>query len=194
MENGWYVKRLLASLLCLAILVATTSRSHAETECANLLAQTPPATSRAPDGKLPRHVFLLILENEGFSTTFREHSTAPYLNCLAKQRGQLLDHYFGIGHYSLDNYIAMISGQAPNLDTQNDCQSFTDFKLDALLPDGQAKGHGCVYPSNVSTIANQLSASDKHLTWGGYMEDMRRPCEHPQIGDCDGTQKTPTDD
>jgi phosphatidylinositol-3-phosphatase len=183
-------KYFLTPLLCLAILVATTSRSHADISCTTLLAHTPPTTTQTPDTKLPQHVFLLILENEGYKTTF-EGPDAPYLKCLAKERGQLLTNYYGIGHYSLDNYIAMVSGQPPNLDTQNDCQAFTEFQLDSLLPDGEAKGHGCVYPRNISTLANQLT--DRHLTWGGYMEDMRRPCEHPQIGDWDGTQRARTD-
>ena len=37
--------------------------------------------------------------------------------CLTK-KGQLLTNYYAIGHFSLDNYIAMISGQSPNPDTQ----------------------------------------------------------------------------
>lgn len=183
-------KYFLAPLLALAILLAIAPRPNAaETECTTLLAETPTTTS-TPDTKLPQHVFLLILENEGYKTTF-EGPDAPYLKCLAKEHGQLLTNYYGIGHYSLDNYIAMVSGQPPNLDTQNDCQAFTEFQLDTLLPDGDAKGHGCVYPRNIPTLANQLT--DRHLTWGGYMEDMRRQCEHPQIGDWDGTQRARTD-
>ena len=180
-------KHFLGLVICLIIFTTTAPRPDAaETDCAHLLADTPPAMPRTPQGRKPQHVFILILENEGFNTTF-EGPSAPYLKCLAKERGQLLTHYFGIGHYSLDNYIAMISGQAPTPDTQNDCPQFIDFKLDALLPDGQAKGQGCVYPSNLPTIANQLS--DKHLSWGAYMEDMRHPCEHPQIGDRDQTEQ-----
>src|SRR5258708_11716555 len=74
MSNRWY----LLPLLCLAILIATTSRSDAETNCTDLLAHTPPAMPRAPEGKLPQHVFILILENEGYKTTF-EGPNAPYL-------------------------------------------------------------------------------------------------------------------
>ena len=35
---------------------------------------------------------------------------------------------------------------------------------------GQAVGIGCVYPSNVMTLADQLSA--KHVRWAGYMNQM----------------------
>jgi hypothetical protein len=97
----------------------------------------------------------------------------------------LLTQYYGIGHFSLDNYIAMISGQGPNAYTQNDCFTYYDFQplVKALDKDGQALGAGCIYPSSVLTIANQLEAS--HLTWKGYMEDMHGNCEHPALGQPD---------
>ncbi|MGH8232749.1 MAG: alkaline phosphatase family protein [Rhodanobacteraceae bacterium] len=88
------------------------------------------------------------------------------------KQGALLVNYYAIGHESLDNYIAMISGQAPNPDTQNDCPIVTNFKLTrpGLDAHGQIVGRGCVYPANVGTVANQLSKAG--LTWKGYMEDM----------------------
>jgi hypothetical protein len=45
----------------------------------------------------------------------------------------------------LDNYIAMISGQAATPQTRNDCQVFQDFALAGMTSDGQAIGNGCVY-------------------------------------------------
>jgi hypothetical protein len=94
----------------------------------------------------------------------------------------LLSNYFGIGHFSLDNYIAIVSGQAPNPETQADCFTYLDFVATSIVldKDGQLRGRGCVYPPIVKTLPNQLEA--KGLAWGGYMEDMNRPCEHPGIG------------
>jgi phosphatidylinositol-3-phosphatase len=54
--------------------------------------------------------------------------------------GALLNRYYGIGHASLDNYIAMISGQAPNPATQGDCHDYVDFVMSAVTADGQAVG------------------------------------------------------
>jgi hypothetical protein len=106
----------------------------------------------------------------------------------------LLSNYYGIGHNSLDNYIAMVSGQAPNPITQADCGTYIDFAATGTGKYGQAIGQGCVYPASVSTIANQLE--DRQLTWKGYMEDMGNhpdresaTCGHPEIGQPDGTQK-----
>jgi phosphatidylinositol-3-phosphatase len=141
----------------------------------------------------PGHVFIIVLENEGYHRTFGRNSPASYLNSLARQ-GALLKNYYGIGHNSLDNYIAIVSGQTPNPFTQADCHSFIDFVSTGTTIDGQAIGAGCVYPSSVSTIVNQLEA--KGLTWKGYMEDMGNipsresaTCGHPTIGSKDNTRK-----
>ena len=78
-----------------------------------------------PDTKIPiKHVFLIVLENKSYDRTFGTGST---LRTLATQ-GVLLTNYWGIGHNSLDNYIAMISGQAPNPVTQMDCPVFVDLQ------------------------------------------------------------------
>ncbi len=158
-----------------------------------------PITGAAAQGApKPGHVFIIVLENEGYDVTFAANSPAAYLKALAQQ-GALLPNYYGIGHYSLGNYIAMVSGQAPNPDTQADCQSFVDFVSTGTTPDGQAIGTGCVYPVNVSTIVNQLEA--RQLTWKGYMEDMgddpsreSATCGHPALGQADPTQKAAVDD
>jgi hypothetical protein len=146
----------------------------------------------------PGHVFIIVLENEGFDMTIGAESPATYLNGL-KRQGALLRQYYGIGHNSLDNYIAMVSGQAPNPVTQEDCQSFVDFIASGTTPDGQAIGKGCVYPAQVSTIANQLEK--RGLTWKGYMEDMGNEasresatCGHPVIDQIDLTQKADKND
>lgn len=63
-----------------------------------------------------------------------------------------------------------------------------------MAADGQAVGHGCVYPAAVKTLANQLMAAG--LTWKGYMEDMGNDparesgtCGHPALNTRDLTQE-----
>jgi len=138
------------------------------------------------------HVFVIILENEDYEDTFSPNSPAKYLQALGQQ-GARLDNYYGIGHASLDNYIAMISGQAPNPETQADCLTYTEFASKGTTADSQEIGSGCVYPPNVMTIANQLDA--KGLSWKGYMEDMGNDpnresatCGHPILGERDLSQ------
>ncbi|MHB1944432.1 MAG: hypothetical protein ACYCPE_04225, partial [Metallibacterium sp.] len=71
-----------------------------------------------------RHVFVIVLENEPYQVAFGAQSLAPYLAHTLPAEGALLTQYYATGHDSLDNYIALISGQAPNPDTQHDCHKY----------------------------------------------------------------------
>ncbi|WP_051482002.1 alkaline phosphatase family protein [Paraburkholderia nodosa] len=145
-----------------------------------------------------KHVFIITLENENYTTTFGANTKAPYLATTLAGQGALVQQYYGTGHVSLDNYISMISGQAPTLQTDNDCTTYEDFTLTGTTPDGQAIGTGCVYPASVKTIADQLTAA--RLTWKGYEGDMGNDpareaatCGHPTLGTTDltNTQEAP---
>jgi hypothetical protein len=146
------------------------------------------------------HVFIIVLENEGYEQTFGPQSPAPYLARTLTAQGALLTQYFGTGHASLDNYLAMISGQAATPETRADCRVFEDFVQTGTAPDGQVVGHGCVYPTTVKTLAEQFAAAS--LDWRGYMEDMGNDpkrgaatsCGHPAIGAADLTQRAAADD
>jgi hypothetical protein len=145
-------------------------------------------------------VFVIVLENEDAASTFGPASQAPYLAQTLTADGAFVPGYYGIGHASLDNYVAMVSGQAPNVVTQADCPLFLDVFPGLPASDGQVLGQGCVYPAAVQTIAGQLSA--KGLTWGGYMEDMGddpardngTACAHPATGHPDQTQQASATD
>jgi hypothetical protein len=145
--------------------------------------------------KTPRvhHVFVIVLENEGYAATFGNPSADPYLAQTLPAQGALLERYFATGHESNDNYISLVSGQPPNPENQADCQSFNDFTAAATRADGVEEGIGCVYPSNIENIGTQLSAHK--LRWKAYMEDMGNvktreaaACGHPAVGSKDGTQ------
>lgn len=166
---------------------------------------TPTDTTRraAPPAPLSRavgHVFLVVLENEDADTTFAPDSPSPYLSRTLRGQGAFIPNYYGIGHHSLSNYLALISGQAPTLATQADCPAFTDVRPGAPRADGQVLGQGCVYPAWVPTLPGQLEA--KGLSWKGYMEDMGddpardggRACAHPAIGAPDRAQGATAND
>jgi phosphatidylinositol-3-phosphatase len=167
-------------LVVLGLLAAIVAANGEAMAAAHASAEDPRAgpagipASAAPMPGLPpvRHVFILVLENQSFGTTFGTNSPAPYLANNLTSKGALLTNYYGIGHWSLDNYLALISGQAPNSETQADCPTVTNFRLrqPKLAANGQALGTGCVYPAIVKTVADQLEAAQ--LSWRGYMEDM----------------------
>jgi hypothetical protein len=138
-----------------------------------------------------KHVFVIWMENKDYADTFaKDNPQAPYLAKTLPAMGAHLPEYYAIGHLSLGNYVAVVSGQGPNPQTQSDCQVFSDFLPGAEGPDGQSMGSGCVYPAAVKTIANQLE--HKRLKWKGYMEDMAlgspKTCRHPALNQHDGTQ------
>ena len=135
-----------------------------------------------------RHVFTIVLENQEAAVTFGAGQVLwPYLARTLPLQGAFVPLYYGIGHNSLDNYIAMISGQSPNPATQDDCEDPStmggtgSFSIGEY---GQAIGVGCTYPPQISSIATQLT--DRGYTWKGYMEDMdarpgvrRTTCQGP---------------
>jgi phosphatidylinositol-3-phosphatase len=142
------------------------------------------------------HVVVLLLENQSEARTFGEKSAARYLAQTLASQGARLPQYYAIGHASLDNYVALISGQAPNHETQLDCGIFSEFKPSAagLDANGQLRGAGCVYPPLVRTLPDQLESAG--LTWRAYMEDMgnnpaREPatCAHVAVGKPETTQE-----
>jgi hypothetical protein len=161
------------------------------------------------------HILVIEFENEGYAATFGPGSPATYLNGTLRPQGELLQDYYAIGHNSLDNYIAQVSGQAPTEDTQADCAD-NGFAFANVTPGttdsdeasdpGQVDGEGCVYPPSVQTIASQLDAKyppnkTTHVaSWRAYEQDMGNTpsrdggtadptggtdCGHPTIGATD---------
>jgi phosphatidylinositol-3-phosphatase len=152
------------------------------------------ASARAAGVPQINHLFIIVMENENAEDTYAANPPAPYLADTMREEGAFLPNYYGIGHQSLDNYLALISGQPPNLTTQSDCLIYTDFLAVTTEANGVAVGQGCVYPTSVQTIANQLE-NNGH-TWRSYNQDMAggaalgeaTTCRHPTLGTYDQTQ------
>jgi len=146
-----------------------------------------------------KHVWVIVLENEGYESTFGNPSADPYLAQTLPSQGALLENYFATGHVSADNYISLVSGQPPNPENQADCPTFSNFAGAGMMSNGVEAGIGCVYPSEVQNIGTQLAA--KHMRWKSYQEDMGNnpareaaACGHPAIGAVDETQKAEAGD
>jgi hypothetical protein len=138
-------------------------------------------------GKI-KHVWLIILENKSYDASFTGLNNNTYLWKTLPAQGALLKNYYGTGHFSLDNYISMVSGQATQPDTQADCPYYDQFSgtadtkgslwtnadygqfSSAQGPNAAAGSNGCVYPSSVSTLFNQLDAAK--VSWKGYAQDL----------------------
>ena len=181
---------------------------------ANAGAQGPVVRAALAPG-LINNVLVIEFENEDASTTFGPGSPATYLNNTLVPEGELLPNYYAIGHVSLDNYIAEISGQAPTPLTDSDCDlgEFVNVTPGTADPNttaypGQVDGNGCVFPAGAQTIANQLDTAyppnptTNVASWREYAEDMGNDpardggtadpiggtdCAHPTVGGTDDT-------
>jgi hypothetical protein len=205
MEDGLSTRALIRAGVIASVLAAAAAASPvlaAKPHRSGTLTFAASASPRLGIG----HVFVIVIENEGIDATFL-HNPNPYLGHTLQTQGTLLTQYYGIGHNSNPNYVAMISGQAPNPQSQADCQDYVDWEPSPAVFDprgnGQAVGAGCVFPANVLTLADQLDAA--HISWHGYMEDMgntltREPdrCGEPAssagTGMQDGTQSATATD
>ncbi|MCU4185476.1 alkaline phosphatase family protein [Acidiferrimicrobium sp. IK] len=142
-----------------------------------------------------KHVWLIILENKSYDATFTGLNNNTYLWKALPQQGVLLKDYFGTGHFSLDNYTSLVSGQATMPADQNDCPQYADavgsvvktgpdagqfaeagapYATSTVAPEGGAnQGTGCVYPASVKTLFNQFDSAG--VSWKGYAQDMGNP-------------------
>ncbi|MGO9489840.1 MAG: alkaline phosphatase family protein [Solirubrobacteraceae bacterium] len=154
------------------------------------------AAAKTPPYKQPKikHVFVIMLENEDYASTFGEPEADPYLAQTLPAEGALLENYHATGHESNDNYISIVSGQPPNPENQADCQDFDEFAGASTEPDGVEAGVGCVYPTAIANIGTQLSAAGRR--WKAYMQDMGNDpnreaaaCGHPALNSRDETQE-----
>ena len=145
-------------------------------------------------GKI-KHVWLIILENKSYDATFTGLNNNTYLWRTLPSQGVLLKNYYGTGHFSFDNYISLASGQATQADTQVDCPYYDHFSgrvdtsgslrrnpnygqmTSAQGPNAAAGSNGCVYPSSVKTLFDQLDAA--HVSWKGYAQDLGAPDPTP---------------
>jgi hypothetical protein len=140
-----------------------------------------------PSGPPIKHVFMLMLSSQGFNETFGRTSADPYLAKTLVKQGELVQNYYAVAAGPLANEIAVVSGQGPTPNTDNNCPVY-----DTLVPgdsgsSGQTLGTGCVYPKGTESIADQLSAAN--LTWKAYIQTIGsgkaaalEACRHPRTG------------
>src|ERR1700734_4520718 len=89
-------------------------------------ASGPDSVGGLPAGTI-HHVWLIILENKSYDETFTGLNSNSYLWQTLPQQGALLTNYYGTGHFSMDNYISLVSGQSPSYAVQDDCSTTADM-------------------------------------------------------------------
>lgn len=138
-----------------------------------------------------RHVFLIVLSDQGYNQAFGPTSQAPYLAQTLTKQGELISNYYAVAPSELANGVALISGQGPNPQTAANCPNYTDVSPGTPgASDGQITGSGCVYPKTTLTLPDELVSAGK--TWKAYAEDIgngpaseAKTCRHPAAGAAD---------
>ncbi len=114
-----------------------------------LPAQSRPSPIARLVGGPPRHVAVIVMENEEYGEIIGSRS-APYINELARGSA-LAGQMYAVAHPSLPNYLALTGGSTSGITT--DCTDCT------------VKGSG---------LAGQLTR--RGLSWKAYMEDLPHAC------------------
>ncbi|WP_415631771.1 phosphoesterase [Propionibacterium sp.] len=189
-------RRILGALASAAVIAAGTAIPiHSAVAAPSSAAGSTTITSTGLKPGQVKHVWLIILENKSYDSTFTGLNQNSYLWKTLPSQGALLKDYYGTGHYSMDNYTSMVSGQSASMDVQSDCDvantnmgssssivtahSGSTFGQtdnygqvmangEANSPDGE---NGCTYPKDVPTLFNQLDAAG--VSWKGYAQDLR---------------------
>ncbi len=100
------------------------------------------------------HLMVIMLENRSYSDIIGNRF-APFVNHLARTYETATNSY-GVGHDSLDNYLAILSGEFDQWST-GDC----------------SPGAGC--QSSSQTLVDQLHSRD--VSWRAYMGSMPTNCD-----------------
>ena len=137
---------------------AATPTSNSASAPSNTPA-SPPAPASTPgvipatgqNGSVPNfdHIVLIVLENQSYSAAL-DPASMPKLAALA-QKNVLLTNYYAVGHPSLPNYLALMSGSTQGVTT--DC--LTCFVT-------------------APNLADEIQKSSR--TWKAYLEGMPAPC------------------
>ncbi len=130
---------------------------------------------------------MIALSGTSFSSALADPTADPYLAKQLVPKGTLLSNYALSSSSALGNGIALLSGQTVNLDTEQNCPTYSELQPpDINATTGLAEGVGCVYPAAVKTLADELTAGS--LTWRAYVQDMEEGAPASSTAPTAGTQ------
>jgi phosphatidylinositol-3-phosphatase len=141
--------RLVPALAAAAALTALAALAGCGSPTPALPIQTRPAPKARLTGGPPRHIAVIVMENEEYGDLLGS-SSVPYINRLAREYG-LATNLYAITHPSLPNYLALTGGSTFGINS--DC---TDCHV------------------GVPGLAAQLDTA--RISWKAYMEDLPHSC------------------
>jgi phosphatidylinositol-3-phosphatase len=129
-----------------------------------------------------KHIFFIMMENQGYKEVIGNTADAPYINSLANTYG-VATQFYGVTHPSLPNYLATVSGDFQGI--YDDCKagasitcpaeefvsSSTDFGGAQLLtPDEETKAAAVPHLFSGQNIVDQIETHN--MTWKAYFQSM----------------------
>lgn len=152
-------RRGLVPTALLALLVALPACSHQATA-----ERHPPGTAttapKVPPGRPAPHILVLVMENHSYGDIVGSPD-APYQTMLSKTYETATNSY-AVGHHSLDNYLALVSGV------------FDPWSTDDCNPSPSCE-------SNDPTLPGQLDRAG--IGWDAYMGAMPTDCDQKSNDD-----------
>lgn len=123
-----------------------------------------------------KHLFVIMLGENGFEESFGKASPAPFLQKTLPEQGELLTNYYGVTKGRMANEAALLSGQGPTEELAAECPAETPtdilpgtIRADTATTTEQIEGNGCIFPAPVETLLNEFTA--KELRWKAYVEE-----------------------
>jgi hypothetical protein len=133
----------------------------------------PEETEELPEVK---HVFMIVLGENGFEESFGPTSQAPYLAKTLTEQGELLTNYYAVAQGKLANQAALLSGQGPTPQLVAECapSELVPVATDILpgtisATTGQVEGDGCYYPAAAKTLPGQFA--EAKLRYRAYVQE-----------------------
>jgi YVTN family beta-propeller protein len=117
-----------------------------------------PPPLRAPPAHVPhfRHVFLVMMENQGYNRIIGNRAEAPFLNSLLPQ-SSLLGDFFAEEHPSDGNYLALAAGSTFGIPLTDPLEENPTDTIDA------------------PNIGDLVTAADE--SWKAYLQSADGPCD-----------------
>ena len=171
-----------------ARVLARGARSRSRCSRARCWRPPPARRGRPSNRRAIHHVWVIVLENEGYASTFGDPAADPYLAQTLPAQGALLENYYATGHESNDNYISLVSGQPPNAAEPGRLPDLRRLRRrDSMLPSGVEAGDGLRLPGR-SAEHRHPALGGRAQAWKAYQQDMGNDpnretaaCGHPAL-------------
>jgi len=134
------------------------------TSTATTTSTTTTTTATTPPIK---HVWAIVLGDQGYDQTFAPTSTDSYLSKTLASKGEVVPAYYATSQSDLANEVAMLSGQGPTEDMLDNCPQFSLLQPATTASSyGQVIGQGCVFSQRTPTLFTELDiASDSYRSY-----------------------------